>query len=91
MSTTEQEPRKIRHTITGVVVSATADKTVRVLVERRVKHRLYGKIMRRRNHILAHDAENKYAVGDEIVIESCRPISKNKAYKVVGKAQSKSS
>lgn len=87
MSTATVAPAKLRRTLTGVVVESKANKTVRVRVERRVRHRLYGKIMRRRNHILAHDANNEYAIGDLVMISECRRISKNKAWEVTGKLE----
>ncbi|MCP5361907.1 MAG: 30S ribosomal protein S17 [Hyphomicrobiales bacterium] len=73
-------PRRI---LQGVVVSDKMDKTVTVLVERRLSHPLYKKIVRRRKKYAAHDAENKYKVGDQVRIRECRPISKRKSWEVV--------
>lgn len=77
-------------TVTGTVTSNKMDKTISVLVERRVKHPLYGKFMRRSTKLLAHDEENECNEGDTVVIEATRPLSKNKSWrlqKVVSKAQ----
>lgn len=77
-------------TVTGTVTSNKMDKTISVLVERRVKHPLYGKFMRRSTKLLAHDEANECNEGDVVVIEASRPLSKNKSWrlqKVVTKAQ----
>ncbi len=79
---TEQQKTKIVRALTGRVVSDKMDKTVTVLVERRVKHPLYGKVIRRSKKYHAHDETNQYRIGDVVVIEECRPISKTKAWKV---------
>lgn len=73
---------KIR-TITGRVVSDKMDKTVTVLVERLVKHPVYGKYIRRSTKLFAHDENNVCNEGDVISITSCRPYSKNKTFKLV--------
>lgn len=73
--------KRIR-TLSGKVVSDKMDKTVTVLVERRVKHPLYGKIIRLSKKIHAHDENNEYSVGDMVVISETSPISKTKAWKV---------
>ncbi|MBF0421497.1 MAG: 30S ribosomal protein S17 [Magnetococcales bacterium] len=70
----------------GVVVSDKMDKTVVVLVERRVRHPLYGKIIRRSKKYKAHDPENRYAVGDTVKIRECPPISKDKHWLVIEEA-----
>lgn len=69
--------------LTGRVVSDKMDKTVTVLVERRVKHPLYGKVMIRSRKYHAHDENNEYRPGDLVTIEETRPISRTKAWKVV--------
>ena len=77
-------------TVTGTVISNKMDKTISVLVERTVRHPLYGKFMRRSTKLLAHDEANECNEGDVVVIEASRPISKNKSWrlqKVVSKAQ----
>jgi len=69
--------------IEGVVVSDKMDKTVTVLVNRFVKHPKYGKFIKRSKKYKAHDSENKYKEGDKVTIEECRPISKDKSFRVV--------
>ena len=73
-------PKRI---LTGTVTSDKTDKTVTVLVERRIKHPLYGKIIRRSKKYHAHDESNEYHVGDKVRIEETRPISKTKSWKVL--------
>ena len=71
-----------KRTLTGRVVSDKMNKTVTVLVERRVKHPLYGKIMTRSQKYPAHDEKGEFTMGDVVTIEECRPISKTKAWRV---------
>ena len=71
--------------MTGTVVSDKADKTVVVKIERRVKHPLYGKIIRRSKKYHAHDEGNEYREGETVRIEEMRPISKLKTWTVVGR------
>lgn len=73
-------PKRI---LQGTVVSDKGDKTVVVLVERRLKHPLYKKTIRRSKRYAAHDEVNAYKVGDEVRIEECRPISKTKTWTVL--------
>ncbi len=80
---TEQAKSKIARSLTGRVVSDKMNKTVTVLVERRVKHPLYGKVIRLSKKYHAHDENNDCHEGDTVQIEECRPISKSKAWKVV--------
>lgn len=68
--------------LTGRVVSDKMDKTVTVLVERRVTHRLYGKIVTRSKKYHAHDESNECKAGDLVTIEECRPISRTKRWRV---------
>jgi small subunit ribosomal protein S17 len=70
-------------TITGKVVSNKMDKTITVLVERVVKHPVYGKYIKRSTKMMAHDEQNVCHEGDVVSITSCRPISKNKTFKLV--------
>ncbi len=70
-------------TATGRVVSNKMDKTVTVLVERRVKHPVYGKYITRSSKIHAHDENNECAMGDTVIVEETRPISKLKSWKLV--------
>ncbi len=76
-------PRRI---LQGVVVGDKADKTVTVLVERRVMHPVYKKIIKRSKRYHAHDEANHYKVGDSVRIRECRPISKTKTWEVVADA-----
>ena len=73
-------PKRI---LIGTVVSDKTDKTVTVLVERKVKHPLYGKIIRRSKKYHAHDEANEYKLGETVRIEETAPISKLKTWKVV--------
>ena len=70
-------------TMTGRVISNKMDKTITVLVERRVKHPLYGKFIKRSTKVHAHDAENQCRIGDMVTLEQCRPLSKTKAWRVL--------
>ena len=76
-------PKRILH---GVVVSDANDKTVVVKIERRFTHPLFKKTVRRTKKYHAHDAENKFKVGDLVSIEECAPISKTKRWTVVSDA-----
>jgi len=73
---------KTRRTLTGRVVSDKMDKTVTVLVERRVKHPLYGKIVTRSKKYHAHDEKNEFHEGDLVAIEECRPLARTKSWRV---------
>jgi small subunit ribosomal protein S17 len=77
------QTQKRQRTLQGRVVSNKMDKTVVVLVERRVKHPLYGKIMIRTNKYKAHDEQNQYNEGDVVEIAEGRPISRSKTWSVV--------
>ena len=66
--------------ITGVVTSNKMDKSITVLVERRVQHPIYGKIIRRSTKLHAHDEKNECSIGDLVTIRECRPISKTKTW-----------
>ena len=72
-----------KRVLTGTVVSDKAEKTVVVRVERRVKHPLYGKIIKLSKKYHAHDAANEFRMGEIVRIEECAPISKLKTWKVV--------
>lgn len=73
----------LSRTLTGKVVSDKMNKTITVLVERKVKHPLYGKIMVRSKRYHVHDENNEFHPGDMVIIEECRPLSKTKAWRVV--------
>ncbi len=72
----------VRKTRQGSVVSSQMDKSVVIVVERKVKHKLYGKYVRQRVKYMAHDADNACNVGDLVLIEECRPLSKNKRWRI---------
>lgn len=74
---------KLPRTVTGRVISNRMDKSITVLVERRVRHPLYGKIIKRSTKIHAHDANNECQMGDEVTIKEVRPISKTKSWSLV--------
>lgn len=73
----------VKRTLTGKVVSSKMDKSITVLIERRVKHPKYGKFVRKSSKIHAHDEQNQCHEGDVVTIEECRPISKTKAWRLV--------
>ena len=73
-----------KRVLTGTVVSDKGDKTVVVRVERRVKHPLYGKIIKLSKKYHAHDEANDYSVGQQVRIEECAPLSKLKTWTVAG-------
>jgi small subunit ribosomal protein S17 len=73
---------KSKRTLTGVIVSDKMDKTVTVLVERRVMHPVLGKVVRRSKKYHAHSENNEFKAGDTVLIEETRPVSKTKAWKV---------
>ena len=72
-----------KRVLTGQIVSDKGDKTVVVNVERKVKHALYGKIIRRSKKYHAHDENNSVKAGEVVRIEECAPISKNKTWRLV--------
>lgn len=71
-----------RKTLTGIVVSDVADKTVIVKVERRIQHPVYKKMVRKSKRFMAHDQENSSGIGDTVKIIESRPISKNKKWRL---------
>ena len=77
------EKPEVRRTVTGKVVSNRMDKTATVLIERKVKHPVYGKYIRRSTKLHVHDAENACQEGDTVMIEECRPLSKSKSWRLV--------
>jgi small subunit ribosomal protein S17 len=84
-----EDTKKIR-TLTGRVTSNKMDKTITVAIERKVKHPLYGKYLKRTTKLHAHDADNVCQIGDVVAIVECRPLSKTKAFalhQVLEKAQ----
>ncbi len=90
MSETQAAPQKNTRTLIGKVVSDKRAKTITVLVERRVKHELYGKIVAKSSKYHAHDEKGEYHMGDIVEIAESRPISKTKSWvvtRLVQKAQ----
>jgi small subunit ribosomal protein S17 len=75
--------RGVRKTLEGLVVSDKMDKTVVVAVEDRVKHSLYGKVIRRTSNLKAHDESNDCGVGDRVLLMATRPLSASKRWRVV--------
>jgi small subunit ribosomal protein S17 len=69
--------------VTGLVVSDKMDKTVKVAIERQIRHDLYGKIQRRTSTFLAHDESNEVKIGDRVAITETRPVSRRKRWVVV--------
>jgi small subunit ribosomal protein S17 len=74
------EKEKVLRSVTGRVVSNKMDKSITVLVERKVKHPVYGKYIKRSTKLHAHDANNECNEGDVVTISECRPISKTKTW-----------
>lgn len=77
------EQTSSNRTLQGIVVSDKMNKTITVKVERRVKHPLYGKFIRRSSKVHAHDEASECGVGDLVVVEQCRPLSKSKSWRLV--------
>jgi small subunit ribosomal protein S17 len=78
-----EEQTVSNRTLTGRVVSNKMDKSITVVVERKVKHPLYGKYVRRSTKVHAHDANNECRTGDVVLVEQCRPLSKSKRWQLV--------
>jgi small subunit ribosomal protein S17 len=74
-----------KHKLTGTIISHKMEKTAAVLVERVISHPRYKKKMRIAKKYQAHDPADKYQVGDKVVIEECRPLSKNKKWRIIQK------
>ena len=79
-TTVERNTRKVRE---GLVVSDKMDKTIVVAVEDRVKHALYGKVLRKTSRLKAHDEQNECGIGDRVLIMETRPLSATKRWRVV--------
>lgn len=80
---TEQKKRGRRKALVGIVVSDKMHKTVVVMVERLVRHAAYGKMVRRRTKVKAHDEGGRCSMGDKVAIEETRPLSKEKHWRVI--------
>jgi small subunit ribosomal protein S17 len=83
MEATTQIERNLRKTKIGVVSSNKMDKTITVLVERKVKHPIYGKFLKKTNSFHAHDEKNECSIGDTVKIMETRPMSKTKRWRLV--------
>jgi small subunit ribosomal protein S17 len=79
----DQEAVVTNKAVMGRVVGSAMNKTITVLIERRVKHPLYGKFMRRSTKIHVHDEDNLCSTGDTVRVEQCRPLSKTKSWRLV--------
>ena len=77
------ETRKLRKERTGLVVSDKMDKSIVVIVERKVKHPIYGKFVKKTSKFIAHDEKNDSHIGDRVRIMETRPLSKNKCWRLV--------
>jgi len=77
------EENKSTRGVTGRVISDKMDKTITVLVERKVPHPVYAKYVRRSTKLHAHDEQNECKQGDKVIIEQCRPVAKTKAWRLV--------
>ena len=80
---TSDSAEKTQRTIQGVVTSNAGDKSATISVERRIKHPLYGKYIKRSSKIRIHDENNECNKGDTILVEQCRPMSKTKSWRLV--------
>jgi len=78
-----EQKQKNQRMVTGRVVSDKMNKSITVLIERRVKHPVYGKFVRKSSKVFAHDENNECKAGDLVMIAECRPISKNKSWRLV--------
>ena len=74
------EETKAKRSVTGTVISNKMDKTITVMIERKVKHPVYGKYIKRSTKLHAHDANNECNEGDLVTVVSCRPLSKSKKW-----------
>ncbi len=83
----QAEIKTNKRTLRGKVVSDKMDKTVVVNVQRYVAHKKYGKYYKIDKRYKAHDESNEYKIGDSVIIEECRPMSKDKNFVVIGKNQ----
>jgi small subunit ribosomal protein S17 len=77
------ENRKLRKERTGLVVSDKMDKSITIEVERKVKHPMYGKFVKKTSKFIAHDEKNECNIGDTVRVMETRPLSKNKCWRLV--------
>jgi small subunit ribosomal protein S17 len=83
MEQTTMEPRGRRKTRIGLVTSNKMEKTITITVERKVKHALYGKFLKKTTKFMAHDEKNECTIGDTVKIMETRPLSKNKCWRLI--------
>ena len=79
----KDEKQKSHRTLVGLVTSNKMEKSATVMVERKVKHPLYGKFIKRSTKLHIHDVDNTCGIGDTVMIEECRPVSKTKSWRLV--------
>ena len=77
------QSEQVQRTLTGMVTSDAMNKSITVTIERRIKHPVYGKYIRRSTKLHVHDENNECGKGDVVVIEQCRPMSKTKSWRLV--------
>jgi small subunit ribosomal protein S17 len=80
---TMSEEAKVQRAVIGRVVSDKMDKTRTILIERKVRHPLYGKYIRRSTKLHVHDEGNEARMGDKVMVQECRPMSKTKTFRLV--------
>jgi len=83
VETAAESTSAAKRTLQGVVTSSAGDKSATIMIERRIKHPIYGKFIKRSTKIRLHDETNECNKGDTILIEECRPMSKTKSWKLV--------
>ena len=87
MTTENKTQDTTARSVQGSVTSSSMNKTITVLVERKVKHPTYSKIMKRSTKVHAHDEENMAKVGDVVTVQECRPYSKSKTWKLLSEGE----
>ncbi len=83
MTSVETNAGATKRTVQGVVTSNAGDKSATIMIERRIKHPIYGKFINRSTKLHVHDEANECNKGDIILVEECRPMSKTKSWKLV--------
>ncbi|MCD4831454.1 MAG: 30S ribosomal protein S17 [Anaerohalosphaeraceae bacterium] len=78
-----EQTRKSKKTVSGVVVSRSGEKSIRVQLNYKIKHPIYGKYINRRTKLAVHDEDNQAGVGDRVEVIECRPMSKTKSWRLV--------
>ncbi|MDD5135516.1 MAG: 30S ribosomal protein S17 [Phycisphaerae bacterium] len=82
-----QGERKQKKAVSGVVVSRSGDKSIRIVLDYRIKHPVYGKFINRRTKLGVHDENNRAQIGDIVEVVQCRPMSKTKSWRLVNVVQ----